>query len=154
MKGKHINFALILILLIASCSITPKPINYGSDGCHFCSMTIVDKQHAAQFVTEKGKAFKFDAAECMMNHLKEIDVATVSLFLVNDYHSPGDLIDATKATYLISKNIPSPMGEYLTAFESKAIAEKAREQHEGKLFTWTELSNRFDVGQDDKISLK
>lgn len=154
MKGKHINLGLILMLLITSCTISPKPINYGSDGCHFCSMTIVDKQHAAQFVTEKGKAFKFDAAECMMNHLKEIDVATVSLFLVNDYHSPGDLIDATKATYLISKNIPSPMGEYLTAFESKEVAEKAREQHEGKLFTWIELSNRFNVGLGDKISLK
>lgn len=133
------------MLSISSCNIGPKPINYGSDGCHFCSMTIVDKQHAAQFVTKKGKVFKFDAAECMMNHLHEIDETTVSMFLVNDYNAPGELIDATKATYLISKNIPSPMGEYLTAFEIKETAEKAQTDNEGELFTWVELSNRFKI---------
>lgn len=133
------------MLSISSCNIGPKPINYGSDGCHFCSMTIVDKQHAAQFVTKKGKVFKFDAAECMMNHLHEIDETTVSMFLVNDYNAPGELIDATKATYLISKNIPSPMGEYLTAFEIKETAEKSQTDNEGELFTWEELSNRFKI---------
>lgn len=133
------------MLSISSCNIGPKPINYGSDECHFCSMTIVDKQHAAQFVTKKGKVFKFDAAECMMNHLHEIDETTVSMFLVNDYNAPGELIDATKATYLISKNIPSPMGEYLTAFEIKETAEKSQTDNEGELFTWEELSNRFKI---------
>nr|WP_298930881.1 nitrous oxide reductase accessory protein NosL [uncultured Allomuricauda sp.] len=145
MKQYFIIFGFILMLSISSCNIGPKPINYGSDGCHFCSMTIVDKQHAAQFVTKKGKVFKFDAAECMMNHLHEIDETTVSMFLVNDYNAPGELIDATKATYLISKNIPSPMGEYLTAFEIKETAEKAQTDNEGELFTWVELSNRFKI---------
>lgn len=145
MKQYFIVFGFTLMLLASSCNIGPKPINYGSDGCHFCSMTIVDKQHAAQFVTKKGKVFKFDAAECMMNHLNEIDKTIVSLFLVNDYNTPGELVDATKATYLISKNIPSPMGEYLTAFEIKETAEKAQADNEGKLFTWEELSNRFKI---------
>ncbi|WP_299169461.1 nitrous oxide reductase accessory protein NosL [uncultured Allomuricauda sp.] len=145
MKQYFIIFGFILMLSISSCNIGPKPINYGSDGCHFCSMTIVDKQHAAQFVTKKGKVFKFDAAECMMNHLHEIDETTVSMFLVNDYNAPGELIDATKATYLISKNIPSPMGEYLTAFEIKETAEKSQTDNEGELFTWEELSNRFKI---------
>lgn len=145
MKQYFIIFGFTLMLLASSCTIGPKPINYGSDGCHFCSMTIVDKQHAAQFVTKKGKVFKFDAAECMMNHLNEIDETTVSLFLVNDYNTPGELIDATKATYLISKNIPSPMGEYLTAFEIKETAEKAQADNEGELFTWEELGNRFEI---------
>ncbi|UII80418.1 nitrous oxide reductase accessory protein NosL [Flagellimonas sp. CMM7] len=145
MKQYFIVFGFTLMLLASSCTIGPKPINYGSDGCHFCKMTIVDKQHAAEFVTKKGKVFKFDAAECMMNHLSEIDETTVSLFLVNDYNTPGELIDATKATYLISKNIPSPMGEYLTAFEIKEIAEKAQADNEGELFTWEELGNRFKI---------
>ncbi len=105
-------FVAIALLVVVSCEVSPKPIDYGSDGCHFCSMTIVDRQHAAEIVTKKGKAFKFDAVECMMNHLKDIDVSTVELFLVNDYLAPGELIDAKKTTFLISKDIPSPMGEY------------------------------------------
>lgn len=133
----------IFLLAMASCNIGPQPIDYGTDGCHFCSMTIVDRQHAAQIVTKKGKAFKFDAAECMMNHLKEINNSDVALFLVNDYNAPGELIDATKATYLISKGIPSPMGEFLSAFTSKEDAQTAKEQHEGDLFTWNELQLKF-----------
>ncbi len=135
---------LIVNLLVCSCTIGPQPINYGIDGCDFCSMTIVDKQHAAQIVSKKGKAFKFDASECMMNHLKEIDKSTVALFLVNDYANPGELIDATTATFLISKNIPSPMGAFLSAFENSEEAEIVRASHVGELFTWTQLQSKFD----------
>ena len=139
------NFAtiLLIILLAYGCSISPNPISYGSDSCHFCSMTIVDRQHAAQFVTEKGKAFKFDASECMMNHVKGIDKSKNALFLVNDYNEPGKLIRAEQATFLISENIPSPMGEFLTAFSSVEDAEKAQQENSGELLTWQELKNRF-----------
>jgi copper chaperone NosL len=106
-------------------------------------MTIVDKQHAAEFVTQKGKVFKFDATECMMNYLKEIDNTSVALYLVNDYDAPGELINATEATYLISKNIPSPMGEFLTAFKSKEVAERVHAANQGLLLSWAELQDRF-----------
>jgi copper chaperone NosL len=107
-------------------------------------MTVVDKQHAAQYVTKKGKAFKFDASECMMNQLKEVDIATIALFLVNDYNNPGELVDATEATYLISENIPSPMGAFLSAFENKEEAERAHAANKGELLTWVELQSKFE----------
>ncbi len=140
---RKIAFTVLVIILFVSCSISPKPINYGSDGCHFCSMTIVDKQHAAQYVTEKGKAFKFDATECMMNELKKVDNSTIALFLVNDFNNPGELVDATLATYLISENIPSPMGAFLSAFERVEEAERAHEANKGELITWAELQSKF-----------
>jgi len=141
------RFILVTIALLSfvSCEVNPKPINYGSDGCHFCSMIIVDKQHAAQIVTKKGKAFKFDAVECMVNHLKDVDVTSIELFLVNDYQAPGELIDARKAAFLISKEIPSPMGEYLSAFQSRVEAENVEAENNGKLYSWNELLTRFKV---------
>lgn len=142
MKNIYLLFGFIG-LIFNGCNISPETINYGSDGCHYCSMTIVDRQHAAQFITKKGKAFKFDASECMLNHLKEVDNSEVALFLVNDYNSPGELIDATEATYLISKGIPSPMGEFLTAFDSNEAAEKALSEHQGQLYSWEELQLKF-----------
>lgn len=132
-------------LLVMSCSIRPEPIAYGVDGCHFCSMTIVDRQHAAEIVTKKGKVFKFDAVECMVNHLKDIDSSTLELFLVNDYQVPGELIDAKGATFLISKDIPSPMGEYLSAFQTRSDAEIVEAENNGKLYTWNELLTKFKV---------
>ncbi|MCJ7465864.1 MAG: nitrous oxide reductase accessory protein NosL [Maribacter sp.] len=126
-----------------SCSIRPQPINYGLDACHYCSMTIVDQQHAAQIVTDKGKAFKFDASECMLNYLNEIDTNEVALFMVDDYNTPGELLDATKATFFISKDLPSPMGEFLSAFASKEAAQRAQAEHQGELFTWEEMQSKF-----------
>lgn len=137
----------IVILAVASilfsCSVGPKPIAYGEAGCHFCKMTIVDKQHAAQLVTQKGKVFNFDATECMLNYLKEIDSESIGLLLVNDYNSPGKLINVNEATFLISEGIPSPMGEYLTAFGIKKNAQTALKEHGGELFTWEELKHHF-----------
>jgi copper chaperone NosL len=108
-------------------------------------MTIVDQQHAAQYVTKKGKAFKFDSIECMMNAVNETDSTKIELFLVNGFDKPGKLIDGTKATYLISKNITSPMGEFLSAFESVEAADVAKTEQTGELFTWLEIKERFTI---------
>ncbi len=140
-------FLSIVLIVATSCQISPKPISYGSDGCHFCSMTIVDKQHAAQYVTQKGKAYSFDATECMMNQLKEVNKEEIVLFLVNDFSVPGELVDATEATYLISRNIPSPMGAYLSAFKNEDEAKMVLTESQGELLSWTELSNRFTKKQ-------
>ncbi|MBQ4913247.1 nitrous oxide reductase accessory protein NosL [Maribacter sp. MMG018] len=145
MKNSTIIIGILILLMSVACNNGPKPIDYGAEGCHFCSMTIVDKQHAAQFVTKKGRTYSFDASECMLNHLKEIDRTTVAQYLVNDYSHPGTFVDATIATYLISNNIPSPMGEYLTAFNSLESASKAKEDNGGELFTWPQLLARFGV---------
>ena len=140
---KNYSIVAFLFFILLGCNSSPKAIVYGSDGCHFCSMTIVDKQHAAQFMTKKGRTYSFDASECMLNHVKEIDKTTIGQYLVNDYNAPGEIIDATQATYLISENIPSPMGAFLSAFSTKADAERAQKGNGGKLFNWSELQARF-----------
>ena len=135
---KHYSL-LILLLIFISCNVSPKPIDYGNDGCHFCKMTIVDKVHAAEIVTKKGKVYKFDATECMVNFMNEFDTSEIALYLSNNYTKPEELIDATKATFLISKNISSPMGAFLSAFKDKIDAEKVQAEKGGELYSWTEL---------------
>ena len=131
--------ALVALVLLCSCSNSPQPIDYGQDGCHFCRMTIVDKLHAAEIVTKKGKVYKFDATECMVNYIKTIDQSTIKHFLSNNYLEPGVLIDATQASFLISDNIPSPMGAFLSAFKVKDDAVKIQSGKEGTIYTWKEL---------------
>ncbi len=127
-----------------SCAIEPEQINYGQDACHFCQMTIVDQQHSAQYVTKKGKQFKFDAIECMVNELAEKEIENIEIFLVADYKNPGQMTSAAGATYLISKEIKSPMGAYLSAFSSIEDANNTKSESDGQLFTWTELLKKFD----------
>ncbi|WP_339840938.1 nitrous oxide reductase accessory protein NosL [uncultured Maribacter sp.] len=141
---KSVTIIVVLFFLaLSACQSDPKPIAYGSEGCNYCSMTIVDKQHAAQFMTKKGRSYSFDATECMLNYLRDVEPETVALYRVNDYTNPGVFVDATAATYLISAKIPSPMGAFLTAFSNEDEAKKTQLDNSGKLYTWAEINEKF-----------
>lgn len=141
---KTFTIPVLILILSGACKAEPEPIAYESDACHFCRMTIVDRQHGAEMVSNKGKVFKFDAVECLLNSLKDADPDTFALFLVNTYGQPGELQEASQAVFLVSEGIPSPMGEYLTAFTGQAAAEAAREEHGGTIYSWEEIRNLFN----------
>lgn len=130
---------IVLLMMLCSCNVSPQAIDYGNDGCHFCKMTIVDKVHAAEVVTKKGKVYKFDATECMINFMAEFDASEIELYLSNNYTAPETLIDATKSTFLISENIPSPMGAFLSAFKNQEDAKKTQADKGGELYSWDQL---------------
>lgn len=139
-------YALLFALLAinVSCSIESEKINYGKESCHYCKMTIVDNQHAAEAVSSKGKAYKYDAIECLINDLKQKKEIEFKLLLVNDYSNPGVLIDANTASFLISKKIKSPMGAFLSAFEAQEEAKKALDEHGGELYSWEEVQKKIN----------
>lgn len=145
MKNLNLILVAVSILLLTACSKAPEKINFGSDMCHFCKMTIVDTQHAAQYVTKKGKQFKYDAIECVLNELSETGTEKVGVILVSDYSNPGEMTDATLATYLISKEIQSPMGANLSAFSAESSANEFVKKESDKLFTWKSINEKFEV---------
>lgn len=136
-------FGLALLLLTISCSVAPEAIAYGKDQCSFCVMNIVDKTHSAQYVTKKGKQFKFDAIECLVNDLNKQNEEEMAFILVADFQNPGVMIDAQTASYLISPAIKSPMGVNLSALSSKEKAEALEQNHPGEIYTWETLKTRL-----------
>ncbi len=141
--------ALMIPFLIGliSCEVKPGTMTYGTDVCAFCQMTLVDKQHAAQFVTEKGKVYRYDAIECMMNDLASAEAENkppVKFYMVADYANPGELIEASKAHFLITQGIPSPMGGFLSAFAERADLEEILEEHGGETLSWTQLQKKYE----------
>ena len=136
------KYSTLLVVVIGSlfaCTVQPAEMYYGTDACHFCSMTIVDKSHASQYVTDKGKSYKFDAIECLVNELKTVDSSTLEFILVADYLNPGVLIDARTAHYLVHPQVPSPMGENLSAFKDEASMEPINVEKLGEVYTWETL---------------
>lgn len=136
---KKLILFVLLSGLFVGCSIEAKPINYGADACDFCKMSIVDQIHGAEIVTDKGKVYKFDAVECMIDYKNEMSKEQPQLFLTNHYNTPKELIPAETSSFLISEKLPSPMGEFITAFKSKSAAEDAQKELDGKIYTWKEL---------------
>ena len=133
-----------LLFTLMSCKIAPKKINYGQDHCAFCDMTVVDKTHASEYVTKKGKSYIFDAIECMVQKInQENNEGKLAYVLVANYQKPGELIDALSATFLITPKIKSPMGANLSAFKSIENAKKVQSELGGTLYNWQQLKEKF-----------
>lgn len=133
---------LLLVVLFSACSQEPAEMHYGSDECAHCKMMITNPQFASQVVTEKGKALKFDAIECMavyqQQHSDELKGAKL---WVNNYENPGQWLLAPNAQFVKSEVVKSPMGESLLAFPSQEEAEKHLQDKPGKLLNWEEVAN-------------
>ncbi len=134
---------VVILFLTISCKVEPQKIEYGKDQCSFCVMNIVDKTHAAQYVTKKGKQFKFDAIECLVNDIGQKNEDEIAILLVANYGNPGEMIDAKTATYLISEEIKSPMGANLSAFLLAEKAQELQQKHSGEIFSWDTLKQKF-----------
>lgn len=102
-------------------------------------MSIVNKPFAAELVSKKGKAFKFDAIECMVHFLKENSETQFALFLVRDLNNPEEWQNAKKCSYLISSQLPSPMGAFLSAYITPEEASKMQQEKGGAVYNWEEM---------------
>lgn len=136
------SLLILLLIIVAGCSSGPQPINYGNELCHHCKMTISDSRFGSELVTDKGKAFKYDAIECMLMDLPNHSGETYTLY-VSDFLNPGKLIPAKSATFLISQEIPSPMGVFVSGYGSEEDARGQQQQFGGNLFDLEALKNHL-----------
>ncbi|AZQ60850.1 hypothetical protein EI427_01070 [Flammeovirga pectinis] len=137
-------YTFCLTLMLLSCTVEPKEIVYGKDHCSYCDMTVVDKSHAAQVVSKKGRAYIFDSVECLVNKIKiENNENIFQYILVADYNHPSVLVDVHTSVFLITKNIKSPMGAFLSAFENQKEGQLAQKKFGGDLYSWNELKKHF-----------
>jgi copper chaperone NosL len=107
-------------------------------------MTIVDRQHAAELMSAKGRIYKFDAIECMLNRINQEPGMRYREYLVTDFSGKGKLVNATVCTYLISDQMPSPMGAFLSAFQNPDLAEEFQKSKGGELFSWKAINLKYN----------
>lgn len=144
---KRIAFTLLVaaLFVLSACSVEPEPIVYGTDACHSCKMTLVDRKFGAEVATQKGKIYKFDDVNCMVNFLNagEVNDRDIRYKLVIDYSQPEKLIAAGEAFFVKSPEIKSPMGSNIAAFETDEAHSEYRRQVNGFYLTWGELTTQF-----------
>ena len=140
MKNIKVYLYSLVMLVLAGCQPEPKPIAYGQANCTHCNMTVADNRYGAEMVNDKGKAYFFDSAECLLAYANEQpeQADKAAFLLVTDFTNPGELTDARKAHFLQTKALPSPMGMFLTSLAYKGIATEMQQEHGGRLLTWNE----------------
>ncbi|MBJ6723915.1 nitrous oxide reductase accessory protein NosL [Geomesophilobacter sediminis] len=149
--AKYVNllvlFAITATLVLLGCGKEgPEPIVVGRDNCANCGMQVSDARFGAELITRKGRIFKFDSVECMAGFLnKKGRGEEVSSLWVVDCAHPSQLIEATRAGYLESEKLPSPMGLNLSAFRDRAAATAKSRECPGTILSWPEVQKY--VGQ-------
>jgi copper chaperone NosL len=138
-------FAILTTILFLSCSNEPEPLRYGKDACYVCKMTLMDKKFGAEVVTEKGKVYKFDDANCLVSFINSgyLTDDTIEHKLIIDYSQPEKLISAETAFYLKSEEIRSPMASQVAAFEKEEAMLKHTPKLKATSLGWGELIAAF-----------
>jgi copper chaperone NosL len=133
---------LVTVVLTACSNSEPQPIAYGTDECAHCMMKISDPLYGAEMVTSKGKAYKFDAIECLAAFVNEGTVVAstdVAGLYVTNLTKPEMFIPAEKAMYVRSTAIKSPMGMGLAAVSSEEEAKRVEMNYFGDILTWDKV---------------
>ena len=113
----------------------------GRPTCDYCRMIITEKEYGGKIKTVRGKALIFDATECMAAYVIKAMVkpAKIQSLWSMQFSQPGRLLNAKTAFYLQSNSMMSPMSMNLSAYRSRAEAERMRENHPGEILNWTEV---------------
>ena len=137
----RVVFVLLTITTLASCGSEPEPINYGHDECEFCRMLVTDNKYGAELVTDKGKIYKFDSIECMIEFslVKNTLGDTNNKLLITDFNNPGNLVDARNSFYVKNDKFRSPMGLNVTAFKGEEQVQKFISENGGEKLSWVEV---------------
>lgn len=135
---KLFSLCFISLFTFLSCRTQPQPIEFGTDNCDFCKMTISDQRYGAELVTNKGRVYKFDDVHCIQGFVAEKTVAqdAIASFWLIDFSQPGTLIPAEKSHLLENKELKSPMGSNVIAFESIDSFKKFQTNYTGTEIKW------------------
>jgi len=123
------------LILLNSCNPGPEPIKLGIDNCTYCKMTVTDSRFASEIVTKKGKVFKFDDAHCLLSYLHngQIQKKEVRDIYFADFSDSHSLVNSSKAIFLQSEALRSPMNGNIVAFTNEEIVKQAMKDFPGKI---------------------
>jgi copper chaperone NosL len=147
----------LLLILVAAAALAgcaqgnpeaaPPQIRYGEDVCAHCGMIITDPRFAAGYAYEvdRGRymSVAFDDIGDMLVATAETDHTVVERY-VHDYLSEAWL-DASLAFYVVSREMRTPMGSGIVAFESREAAQALADEVKGEVVGWADLQNHEQV---------
>ncbi len=150
MTTRLIFILFFSLTVFAACNggkgeIRPADIHYGEDLCAECNMIISDPRFASSYSKQVGDGryenLAFDEIGNMLVYASKHPEDTVVGWFVHDYATEA-WIDATRAFFIVSEQIKTPMNYGIVACADRVAAEKMATELDGELLTWDELRLR------------
>ncbi len=122
----------------------PPSIKLGRDACKRCGMIISEERFASGIVDEKGNAQKFDDTGEMVATVQEEGLNGRRVW-VHGYPSV-EWMDAKTAWYVVTMDLPTPMGSGVFPFDTEAGANEFASEHNAVVYTWDDLLANWKFG--------
>lgn len=134
-------FLLLVVFTLAGCKSGPEPIVIGKDPCSFCKMTISDPRFGAEWVSSRGKLFKFDDVHCLLAYRRNSpDSADKGSLYFVDFFGDHRLLPQKQSLFYQSEALHSPMGGNIAACAVEDSLKLLAQQFPGKKISWSELN--------------
>lgn len=136
---------LFTTVIVISCKVEPRSINFGHDDCEFCKMKLMDERFGAQLVTDKGRIYMFDDVNCMVEFMDSDEGKRhhYAYELIVDYSNPGELLDVHYTFFLKTDEIRTPMNSKIIALPNRETQEEFKAAIGGILLGWGEIRANF-----------
>lgn len=144
-----------LFFVLAACAqgtdeLKPPEIRYGEDVCVECIMIISDPRFAAAYTYEvspgRYENQLFDDLGDMLIWADKHPEHKVVAWWVHDYNTK-EWVDGTKAIYMFSHSLRTPMAQGTAAFATLGPAQELAEELNGEVFDWNGLIERHKAGK-------
>ena len=137
-------FSLLAILLVLpGCDNGPQPIVYGKDDCSNCRMILADKHYGTQFISGKGRIFKFDDVNCMIEFMaaEPAKSDTSGKAFIVDFYRSNEFLAVRDAVFLKHPKLRSPMGSHIAGFVSVEAAGVVKKDlgGGGRILKWADV---------------
>jgi copper chaperone NosL len=136
-RKNKVAAAAVILVSMQSCSSGPQPIKYESDACDFCKMAIMQKRFANEWVTDKGKVFRFDDVHCLLSFRKTNESSGTAY--INDFTEKMELVKADELFFVKSNELKTPMGGHIAAFTDKATSDEFAKNNAGQTLSWQQV---------------
>ena len=104
-------------------------------------MKISDNRFGAEFITKKGKTYKFDDIHCIVSFLQEknFDRAQIKEIYLTDFSNGHTLVKANDAMLLKSDALRAPMGGNIASFSNADSIQFVLTEYKGSILHWDEV---------------
>jgi copper chaperone NosL len=133
---------LSFLVMFTSCRPGPEPLVLGNDQCSFCKMTISDNRFGGELLTKKGRVYKFDDAQCLLNFIGsgEVKKQEIGGVYFSNFTNPHELVKSDIAFLIQSELLKGPMNGNIAAFANEDSMRLAENRYSAKSVRWNQLN--------------
>jgi copper chaperone NosL len=152
--------ALTLAALVAvalSPGRSPAALDEGRPACDYCRMLFEDPQFGAELTLGSGRKKIYDSVECLASAVLTDSVAArdVRALTLVDHARPGTRVSIDAAVFRFCPALPSPMGQSLLAFRTRAEADSTCPAPSGTPLDWRGVLARVNhIWFQDRLAVE